>query len=95
MNRYCWFVRSDRACAELGYQARPVEQTLIDTLAWFRRRRNNLALDRLNRWWMRPGRTPRPALVGSRVVRKARKIEKTALAAPPRRPPGQSQHGIR
>jgi dihydroflavonol-4-reductase len=65
MNRYCWFVRSDRACAELGYEARPVEQTLADTLAWFRRRRN-LSLDRLNRWWMRPGSEARPLLRASR-----------------------------
>jgi dihydroflavonol-4-reductase len=52
MHRYCWFVRSDRAERELGFEARPLAATLRDTHAWY-------AADGLgqvsvvNRWWLR------------------------------------------
>ncbi len=53
LNRYCWFVRSDRARAELGHEARPLDDSLADTLAWYRRR-GEVSLRGFNRWWMRP-----------------------------------------
>jgi dihydroflavonol-4-reductase len=35
MNRYFWFYHSERAAAELEYQARPLADTLADTHAWY------------------------------------------------------------
>ncbi len=35
MSRYYWYYASDRAAAELGYRARPFQETLTDLHAWF------------------------------------------------------------
>jgi dihydroflavonol-4-reductase len=78
MNRYCWFVRSDRARAELGHTYRPLDDSLADAFAWHRRR-HNLELRGINRWWMRPcpPRDTRPACAPApaRTARPARTPE--------------------
>lgn len=51
-----WFVSSARAQTELGYQPRPLTQTVADTFQWFRGA-GRLSLRGLSRWWMRPNRT--------------------------------------
>ena len=33
---YWWFYRADKARAELGFTTRPLDETLADTIAWFR-----------------------------------------------------------
>jgi dihydroflavonol-4-reductase len=33
---YWWFYRADKARAELGFTTRPLDETLVDTVAWFR-----------------------------------------------------------
>src|SRR5262245_13773011 len=53
LNRLNWFASSERARRELGYEARPLEQTLRDAYGWYRHRRS-LKLGRFQRWWMRP-----------------------------------------
>jgi dihydroflavonol-4-reductase len=53
LNRHDWFCTSDRARVELGYEARPLRQTLADAYEWFRRQ-DGLALRGVQRWWMRP-----------------------------------------
>ncbi len=53
VNRYCWFYRSDRAKRELGYQPRPFEETLADTLRWHMEH-TRFALGRFQDWWLRP-----------------------------------------
>lgn len=53
LNRYHWFYRSDRAGAELGFQARPLEICLEDTRRWCLQW-NSLRIRGLSRWWMRP-----------------------------------------
>jgi dihydroflavonol-4-reductase len=53
MNRWFWFVRSDRARIELGFEVRPLDHSLADTHAWYRQR-GELSLRGFNRWWMRP-----------------------------------------
>jgi dihydroflavonol-4-reductase len=53
MNRYDWFCSSRRAERELGYYARPLNETLQDTYRWFAER-GRLALRGFSRWWMRP-----------------------------------------
>jgi dihydroflavonol-4-reductase len=53
MNRYDWFCTSERAERELGYRARPLEETLRDTHLWFAER-GRIALRGFSRWWMRP-----------------------------------------
>ena len=35
LNRYYWFYRSDRAMEELGYEARPLRESLQDAHDWF------------------------------------------------------------
>lgn len=53
INRYTWFVDSGRARRELGYQARPLSETIRDTFQWY----SGGDLGRLrgvNRWWLRP-----------------------------------------
>jgi dihydroflavonol-4-reductase len=53
VNRYCWFYRSDRAKRELGYQPRPLDETLADTLRW-QAERTQFSLGRFQSWWLRP-----------------------------------------
>jgi dihydroflavonol-4-reductase len=60
MNRLCWFVHSGRARDELGYVARPLDETLADTLAWYRQQ-HAVSLRGFNRWWMRPHDLVAPA----------------------------------
>ena len=57
LNRYHWFYRSDRACAELGYTSRPLGESLADTFRWYSSRKT-LKPRGPGRWWMRP--EPRP-----------------------------------
>jgi dihydroflavonol-4-reductase len=53
LHRYYWFVRSERAMRELGYDPRPLEATLRDTYGWYWVR--GLGRPRgVNRWWLRP-----------------------------------------
>jgi dihydroflavonol-4-reductase len=53
MNRLFWFHSSARAAAELGYAARPFDDTLADAYAWHARQ--NRATPRgFGRWWLRP-----------------------------------------
>jgi dihydroflavonol-4-reductase len=60
LNRYHWFCRSDRARHELGYQARPLAQTLADTYHWYRAR-GEIRWHGLSRWWMQPPESSRAA----------------------------------
>jgi dihydroflavonol-4-reductase len=53
MNRRCWFASSARAAAELGYQPRPLADTLADAFAWHAAR-TRVAPRGLNRLWLRP-----------------------------------------
>jgi len=55
LNRYCWFTDSTRAREELGFQARPLVETIADTYRWFADRRRLPQLEGLRRWWLRPG----------------------------------------
>jgi dihydroflavonol-4-reductase len=55
LNAWHWFVRSDRARSELGYQPRPLARTLEETYRWYVAR-HQLTLRGLNAWWMRPRR---------------------------------------
>jgi dihydroflavonol-4-reductase len=52
LNRLCWFVSSDRAEAELGYQRRPLVETLADAYAWHTADRR-VGPRGLNRLWLR------------------------------------------
>jgi dihydroflavonol-4-reductase len=54
LGRYYWFVRSDRARRELGYQPRPLAECLTDTYRWFETRRT-LRRCWFNAWWLRAG----------------------------------------
>ena len=61
LNRYYWFYRSDRALDELGYECRPLAESLADTFRWFATRKT-LTPRGAGRWWMRPlPRTARAA----------------------------------
>lgn len=53
LNGYDWFVNSARAERELGFCARPLDETLRDTYEWFSSR-SRVPLKGLARWWMRP-----------------------------------------
>ena len=53
LNRYLWFVSSDRAQRELGYAPRPLGDSVRDTYAWFRQH-NDLSWRGWTRWWLRP-----------------------------------------
>jgi dihydroflavonol-4-reductase len=44
---FYWYYSSERARADLGYRARPIEETLADALLWFRRQ-GLLASDRVS-----------------------------------------------
>lgn len=52
LNRLNWFVHSDKARRELGYEARPLAQTLRDTYQWYRQKKD-LRLNTMTRWWLR------------------------------------------
>jgi nucleoside-diphosphate-sugar epimerase len=52
MNRWYFHASSDRARTELGYAARPVEETLRDTYAWYRSQGHRGPRGVL-RWWLR------------------------------------------
>jgi dihydroflavonol-4-reductase len=53
LNRYYWFFSSDRAKRELGYEPRPVRQSLADAHAWYGGR-EQFRLRGFNRWLLRP-----------------------------------------
>lgn len=53
LNRYYWFVNSDRAMRELGYHYRPLAACLHDTYRWHLAS-GDIGLRGLNRWLMRP-----------------------------------------
>jgi dihydroflavonol-4-reductase len=54
MNHYYWFGTSAKAERELGYRARPAQETVADTYRWHAARRG-FRLRGFNRWWFRPG----------------------------------------
>ncbi len=41
LNRYFWYYSSERAMTELGYQSRPIDETLLDAYAWYRAHRHS------------------------------------------------------
>ena len=53
LNRYFWFVSSDRARQELGYEPRPVGESLAETYAWYTSR-ERFNVRGFNRWLLRP-----------------------------------------
>jgi dihydroflavonol-4-reductase len=53
LNQWYWYVRSDRARDELGFQSRPLAETLADTYRWYAVA-GRVPLHGLRRWWMRP-----------------------------------------
>jgi dihydroflavonol-4-reductase len=53
LNRYFWFVSSDRARTELGYEPRTVRESLADAYRWFAAR-ERLRPRGINRWLLRP-----------------------------------------
>ncbi|MBX7103134.1 MAG: NAD-dependent epimerase/dehydratase family protein [Gemmataceae bacterium] len=53
LNRYHWFADSARAIRELGYNPRPLEETVRDTFAWFSGA-GHTTLRGMSKWWMRP-----------------------------------------
>lgn len=53
LNRYHWFYSSDRAARELGYEPRPVMESLADTFRWYVAR-GGLEMRGWRRWWLRP-----------------------------------------
>jgi dihydroflavonol-4-reductase len=53
LNRYYWFVSSDRARRELGYRPRSVRESLADAYAWYAAR-EPFHVRGLNRWLLRP-----------------------------------------
>jgi dihydroflavonol-4-reductase len=55
LNRYDWFCSSARSEQELGYRARPLDETLRDAYRWHADN-GRLSLRGLRRWWMRPDR---------------------------------------
>ena len=55
LNRYYWFYRSSRAAQELGFAARPLGDSLVDTFRWFSARKRMMPKG-ASHWWMRPGR---------------------------------------
>ncbi len=55
LNRYFWFYHSTRAAEELGYEARPLAQSLDDTFRWFSARKR-IRPQGAGRWWMRSER---------------------------------------
>lgn len=52
-NRYCWFATSHKAIAELGFQPRPLIESLRDTYTWHMAQ-ESIRLRGVNRWLMRP-----------------------------------------
>src|SRR5262249_21033850 len=55
LSRYYWYYDCKRAEKELGYQCRPLRETLADMFGWYLRRKP-FSLYRLNGWWLRPTR---------------------------------------
>ena len=53
LSSYYWYVDSSRACRELGYEARPLQECLQDSYQWHLDR-GGMGLRGMNRWWMRP-----------------------------------------
>jgi dihydroflavonol-4-reductase len=53
LNRYFWFFASDRARRELGYEPRPVRESLADAYAWYTSR-EQFHIRGFNRWLLRP-----------------------------------------
>jgi dihydroflavonol-4-reductase len=57
LNRYYWFFTSDRARRELGYEPRPVRESLADAYAWYTSR-EQFHIRGVNRWLLRPSGLP-------------------------------------
>lgn len=53
LNSYFWFYSSDRARRELGYDPRPVRESLADAYAWYTGR-ETFRVRGLSRWLLRP-----------------------------------------
>lgn len=53
LNRFAWFVSSARAERELGFTARPLNETLRETYQWYQDQ-GRVHLRGLAKWWMRP-----------------------------------------
>jgi dihydroflavonol-4-reductase len=53
LNRYFWFHSSDRARRELGYEPRPVRESLADAYAWYASQ-ERFHIRGFNRWLLRP-----------------------------------------
>jgi dihydroflavonol-4-reductase len=53
LNRYRWFVDSERAHRELGFRARPIEESLNDAFRCWSRNAA-VTLKGFHRWWLRP-----------------------------------------
>jgi dihydroflavonol-4-reductase len=53
LNRYSWFFSCERARRELGYEPRPVRESLTDAYEWFTSR-DPFHLRGFNRWLLRP-----------------------------------------
>jgi dihydroflavonol-4-reductase len=53
LNRYFWFFSSERARRELGYEARPIRESLADAYAWYTSR-ERFRVRGLNQWLLRP-----------------------------------------
>jgi dihydroflavonol-4-reductase len=87
MYRYCWFVRSDRARAELGFETRALDDSLADALAWYGGI-DTIGLRGLNRWWMRPDEPipDAPRSLQSALIRPARTAIRRASATSPGMP---------
>jgi dihydroflavonol-4-reductase len=53
LNRYSWFVTSDRAKKELGYAPRALAESVRDTFAWYAQY-HKVRWRGWTRWWLRP-----------------------------------------
>ncbi len=57
LNRYYWYVNSEKATRELNYQPRPLQETLEEMYQWFVKK-YPIHVRGLNRWWFRPSSVP-------------------------------------
>jgi dihydroflavonol-4-reductase len=53
LSRFYWYYDAARARRELGFQTRPLADTVADTFRWYGDRCGS-SLRPFNRWWMRP-----------------------------------------
>lgn len=52
LNRLAWFASSDRARIELGYEPRPLNESIDDMYEWYRRD-HSVRFRGLAKWWLR------------------------------------------